>query len=54
MCDRGTFSTSDILTNALPTHLRAYRNETITAILDFTKKNQVEAFVREVLELMDG
>ena len=43
-----------ILTNALPTHLRAYRNETITAILDFTKKNQVEAFVREVLELMDG
>lgn len=43
-----------ILTNAVPNHLRAYRNETITAIFDFTKKNQIDVFVGEVRALLDG
>lgn len=43
-----------ILTNALPNHLRAYRDETIAAILDFTKKSQVESFVGEIRALIEG
>lgn len=43
-----------VLTNAVPNHLRAYRNETIKAIFDFTKKRQVDSFVSEVQSLIDG
>lgn len=43
-----------ILTNALPSRLHSYRNETIRAIFDFTKKSQVESFVDEVRALIDG
>lgn len=43
-----------ILTNALPNHLRAYRNETMRAIFDFTKKSQVEFFVEKVRALIEG
>ena len=43
-----------VLTNAIQNRLREHGNETITAILDFTKKDQVESFVGEVRALIDG
>ena len=41
----GTFF---IITNALPNHLRAYRNDKVTAIYDITKKSQLDCFVSEL------
>lgn len=37
-----------IVTNALPNHLKAYRNDKVTAIYDVTKKSQLESFVEEL------
>ena len=37
-----------IVTNALPPHLRAYRNDAVTAIYDVTKKSQLDRFVGEL------
>jgi len=37
-----------VVTNALPLHLKAYRNEKIKAIYDITKKNQLESLIADL------
>lgn len=41
-----------IVTNALPNELRAYRDETIDAIYDVTKANQLQRLVDELTRLL--
>lgn len=37
-----------IITNAIPNELRSYRNGTIRAIYDVTKKNQLDSFISDL------
>ncbi len=40
-----------IVTNAIPNHLHGYRNATVKAIYDVTKKSQLESFVLDLKEI---
>lgn len=40
-----------VVTNALPLHLQRYRNSTVKAIYDVTKKNQLESLIADLKDV---